>query len=86
MRALFPSRPLKVLTGAFLVGSLLSVKGCALSFDDYPIGDLCAASEDAGFHPSTAPDPALRGCDAGMPPKDDANQGAAGAAGMDGGS
>jgi hypothetical protein len=44
---------------------------------------LCAASEDAGFHPSTAPDPALRGC-AGMPSKDDANHEGAGAAGMDG--
>ena len=86
MRALFPSKPLKVLTGACVIGGLLSVKGCALSFEEYPIGDLCAASEDAGFHPSTAPDPALRGCDAGMPAKDDASHEAAGAAGMDGGS
>jgi len=86
MRALLPHQAAKALTAACLVGSVLSVKGCALSFDDYPLGDLCAASEDAGFHPSTAPDPALRGCDAGMPPKDDANQGSAGAAGMDGGS
>jgi hypothetical protein len=83
MRALSRSKSLKVLAGVGLVGSLLSLKGCALSFDDYPIGDLCAASEDAGFHPSTAPDPALRGC-AGMPSKDDANHEGAGAAGMDG--
>lgn len=68
-----------MLTGAGLIGSALSVKGCALSFDDYPIGDLCAASEDAGFQASTAPDPALRGCDASAP----ANE-SAGAAGMDG--
>jgi len=84
MRALRHSHAVKLLAFACLVGTLLSVKGCALSFDDYPVGDLCAASEDAGFQPSTAPDPALRGCDAGMPPKDEANQGSAGAAGMDG--
>jgi hypothetical protein len=56
-----------------------------LSFDDYPEADLCAASSDAGIHPSTAPDPALRGCDAGPPPKADSGQEElAGAAGMDG--
>jgi hypothetical protein len=84
MRALLHRKAVEVLAFACLLGGLLSVKGCALSFDDYPVGDLCAASEDAGFHPSTAPDPALRGCDAGIPPKDDVNQGVAGAAGMDG--
>ena len=86
MRALLHRKVFQVLAVACLVGSLLSVKGCALPFDDYPVGDLCEASEDAGFHPSTAPDPALRGCDAGAPVKDDTGQGAAGAAGMDGGS
>lgn len=85
MRTLMHRKALETLTGVCLVGGLLSLKGCALSFDDYPVGDLCAASEDAGFHPSTAPDPALRGCEAGMPAQDDASEGAAGAAGMDGG-
>lgn len=82
MRARRSSKPLKALTGLCLILGLASLKACALSFDDYPIGDLCAASEDAGFHPSTAPDPALRGCDAGMPTQEDASQ--AGAAGLDG--
>ncbi|HEX2672305.1 MAG TPA: hypothetical protein VHM25_15600 [Polyangiaceae bacterium] len=86
MRGLLHKYAVGMLALASLVGTVLSLKGCALSFDDYPIGDLCAASEDAGFHPSTAPDPALRGCDAGMAAKDDASSGAAGAADMDGGS
>ena len=72
------------LWGVCLGGCLLGVTGCVLSFDDYPEGDLCAASSDAGFKPSTAPDPALRGCDAGPPAHDDSNQEFAGAAGMDG--
>lgn len=76
----------KALAGACLVACLVGVKGCALSFEDYPEGDLCAASADAGFHPNTAPDPALRGCEAGPPPNEDANQGVAGAAGTDGAS
>ena len=84
MCALLRSKLLKALVGAASIGSLLSVKGCALSFDDYPIGDLCAASEDAGSQPSTAPDPALRGCDGSMPGNQDPNQELAGAAGMDG--
>jgi hypothetical protein len=37
-----------------------------LSFDDYPQADLCTASLDAGIRAQTAPDPALRGCDAGL--------------------
>ncbi|HYQ46599.1 MAG TPA: hypothetical protein VER11_31740 [Polyangiaceae bacterium] len=83
MRTRIRSRASKVFSGVCLSGCLLAVKGCALSFEDYPEGDLCAASADAGFHPSTAPDPALRGCDAG-PPGTEPNQELAGAAGMDG--
>ena len=83
MRAPLRRNAQKALMGACLLGAL-SVKGCALSFDDYPVGDLCVASEDAGFQPSTAPDPALRGC-GGMPAKEEPNQELAGAAGMDGG-
>ncbi|MEI9947451.1 MAG: hypothetical protein WDO74_00310 [Pseudomonadota bacterium] len=62
---------------------MLALKGCALSFEDYPEGDLCAAGIDAGIDPSTAPDPALRGCDAGPDDNEDAGE-VAGAAGMDG--
>jgi hypothetical protein len=78
------SNAVKALLGMCLLGCLFGVKGCALSFQDYPEADLCAASTDAGFQPSTAPDPALRGCEAGPPPTDDANEELAGAAGMDG--
>lgn len=75
------------LSGVCWVCGLLCSKGCVLSFDDYPAADLCAASSDAGFQPSTAPDPALRGCDAGtpVPVKEDSGQELAGASGMDGG-
>jgi len=78
MRAKVRSNP-RALSVACLIGALLGVKACALSFNDYPAGDLCAASHDAGFQPSTAPDPALRGCDAGSPANADA-----GASGTDG--
>ena len=76
----------KLLSSLGLAFGLLCLKGCALSFNDYPEGDLCAASTDAGFHPSTAPDPALRGCDAGasVDAHEDSSQAAAGAAGTDG--
>ncbi len=84
MRAKLRRKALKARSVVCLLGAMLSVKGCALSFNDYPVGDLCAASSDAGFQPSTASDPALRGCDAGTPPNADANQELAGAAGMDG--
>jgi len=83
MCAVLRGKALQWLSGLCLGVGLLCLKGCVLSFPDEPEGDLCAASEDAGFQPSTAPDPALRGCDAG-PPKDDANQELAGAAGVDG--
>jgi len=83
MRTLLRSKPVKGLAGACLIGGLLSLKGCALSFEDYPLGDLCAASEDAGFQASTAPDPALRGC-AGAAAKKDSNEAPAGAGGVDG--
>jgi hypothetical protein len=75
------------LSGVCWACGLLCLKGCVLSFDDYPEADLCAASNDAGFHASTAPDPALRGCDAGppAPAKEDSGQELAGASGMDGG-
>lgn len=45
--------------GAF---ALLLVGACVLPFDDYPEGDVCAAGPDP-----KAPDPVLRGCDAGTP-------------------
>lgn len=81
-------KALKWLSGVTLACALLCLKGCALSFEDYPEADLCAASSDAGIHPSTAPDPALRGCDAGPVAKKDSQQDPsqelAGAAGMDG--
>ena len=75
---------LKWLSGVCLACGLLCSKGCVLSFDDYPEGDLCAASKDAGITPSTAPDPALRGCDAGPPVTEDSGQELAGASGTDG--
>jgi len=84
MRAVVRGKALKWLRGVCLSGCLLGVKGCVLSFHDYPEGDLCAASSDAGFQPGTAPDPALRGCDAGPPANEDPNQELAGAAGMAG--
>jgi len=81
-------KALKWLSGVAGACALLCVKGCALSFEDYPEADLCAASSDAGIQPSTAPDPALRGCDAGAvatkDSQDDSNQELAGAAGMGG--
>ncbi|HYQ02693.1 MAG TPA: hypothetical protein VER96_28670 [Polyangiaceae bacterium] len=83
MRTLLRSKPVKGLAGVCLIGGLSCLKGCALSFEDYPLGDLCAASDDAGFEASTAPDPALRGC-AGMAAKEDSNRDPAGAGGVDG--
>jgi len=83
MPALDRSNVSRALIGGSLIAVLFAVKGCALSFDDYPVGDLCAASADAGFRPSTAPDPALRGCDAGTSTTDD-DRAAAGASGADG--
>jgi hypothetical protein len=83
-------KALKWLSGACCACALLCVKGCVLTFDDYPEGDLCAASNDAGIHPSTAPDPALRGCDAGAPApepdagEEDSGKELAGASGMGG--
>jgi|GEM_PF-1640001 len=83
MRTVVRGKPLKWLSGACLTGSLLCLKGCVLSFPDLPEGDLCAASADAGFQPSTAPDPALRGCEAGPPPNEDSSPETAGAPGME---
>jgi hypothetical protein len=85
MRARVRSRAPRALSSACLLAALLGVKACALPFNDYPAGDLCAASKDAGIEPRTAPDPALRGCDAGTPAKTESNQELAGAAGTDGG-
>ncbi len=80
-------KALKWLSGLCGACALLCVKGCLLSFDDYPEADLCAASRDAGIHPGTAPDPALRGCDAGPPAPvaEDSGQEFAGASGTEGG-
>ena len=84
--AVVRNKAFKWLSGLCGACAVLCVKGCALSFDDYPEADLCAASSDAGFKPSTAPDPALRGCDAGPPAPIKADSGeSAGASSMDGG-
>src|SRR3954470_5086424 len=52
-----------------LVGGLalciLGAPSCLLSFDDYSEGDVCDAGRDAGIRFRSAPDPVLRGCDAG---------------------
>ncbi|MEI9935854.1 MAG: hypothetical protein WDO69_01390 [Pseudomonadota bacterium] len=79
-------KALKWLCGLGVTGAFLCLKGCMLSFDDYPAADLCAASNDAGIDPSTAPDPALRGCEAGPPApvNEDSGQGTMGASGMAG--
>ena len=77
-------KALRWLIGACLACAFTCLKGCVLSFHDYPVADLCAASRDAGIRPNTAPDPALRGCDAGRAANADPNQELAGAAGMDG--
>jgi len=71
-------------SGVCGVCALGCVKGCVLSFHDYPEADLCAASRDAGIPPNTAPDPALRGCEAGAPAPVDPNAEQGGAAGMTG--
>ncbi len=42
----------------------LGVGACVLPFDDYPEGDVCEAGPDP-----KAPDPVLRGCDAGVEPE-----------------
>lgn len=44
---------------------LLGASSCLLSFDHYAEGDPCGAGRDAGIRLSRAPDPVLRGCDAG---------------------
>lgn len=61
-------------------------KACLLSFGDYAEGDVCAAGLDAGFRPNTAPDPVLRGCDAGPSAKksDEASASPDGAGGAGG--
>ncbi|MET0791010.1 MAG: hypothetical protein ABW061_05770, partial [Polyangiaceae bacterium] len=79
---------LVVRQGAFkwvLAGSvalcLLGAQSCLIPFDDYPEGDVCDAGRDAGVRLSTAPDPVLRGCDAGPEPEPEVNEEAAGAGG-----
>ena len=73
----------KWLVGA---GLALCATGCMLSFEAYPEADLCAAGLDAGLAGKAAPDPVLRGCDAGTQAADeDASLGQAGATAMDGG-
>ncbi|HEY3254904.1 MAG TPA: hypothetical protein VGJ91_13180 [Polyangiaceae bacterium] len=75
----------KALKYLLSVCALLCLKGCVLPFDDYPEGDLCAASKDAGIDANTAPDPALRGCVAGAPGEAAKIQEFAGTAGAGGG-
>ena len=57
-----------------LAGSLalLSINACYLTFEDYPVGDLCAAGRQV---PTADRDSTLRGC----------QYGAGGSAGADGG-
>ena len=76
---------LKLSFGVGLVLCATSASNCVLPFDDYPEGDVCAAGLDAGLRLRTAPDPVLRGCDAG-PQADDDDDASAGAAGTDGSS
>ena|SRR5450432_2062322 len=59
---------------------LLEASGCLIAFDHYAEGDACVAARDAGIQLSTAPDPVLRGCDAGPEPEPEpeASSGAAG--------
>ena len=59
------------LASAGAVLCALCFSACMLSFDDYAEGDPCAASLDAGIRTGTAPDPVLRGCDAGVPKNHD---------------
>ena len=67
---------------------LLGATGCALTFRDYPEGDVCEAALDAGLDLPTANDPVLRGCDAAVPPSNQqrtqADLGMAGSAGTTG--
>ena len=66
-----------------------AAQACLLPFDDYAEGDLCDAGRDAGIDLRAASDPALRGCDAGPTPKNDAdpaNESGAGASGAGGAS
>lgn len=68
----------------FLIGGsvlgMLGAPSCLLSFDQYAEGDVCDAGRDAGVRFRTAPDPVLRGCDAGRAPDQD-SAGSSGAAG-----
>ncbi|MEO6600748.1 MAG: hypothetical protein ABIQ16_12795 [Polyangiaceae bacterium] len=57
---------------------VLGASGCLISFDHYGEGDVCDAGRDAGIRLATAPDPVLRGCDAGSEPEPEASRGAAG--------
>jgi hypothetical protein len=58
---------------------VLGTSGCLISFDHYAEGDVCGAGRDAGIHLRTAPDPVLRGCDAGPEPDSESSSGAGGA-------
>jgi hypothetical protein len=63
------------LVGAAFVALVMFFMGaCVLPFDDYPVGDVCEAGPDP-----EAPDPVLRGCDAGAEPVEEAQVNAAGA-------
>jgi hypothetical protein len=62
---------------------VLAASGCFLSFDHYAEGDVCDAGRDAGVRLSSAPDPVLRGCDAGPEPEPETSSGAAGTAGAE---
>ena len=77
----------KWLLACALVPCLLAASSCLVSFNHYAEGDVCAAGRDAGVQLKSAPDPVLRGCDAGPEPEPesdaepeaDSNGGAAGA-------
>jgi hypothetical protein len=77
----------KLWSRALLLVGVLGTKACLLSFDRYPEADPCLAARDAGVDPKNAPDPVLRGCEAG-PVTSEGNQDSqdslAGASGMGG--
>ena len=78
---------LKLGSRALLLVAVLGTKACLLSFDRYPAADLCQAARDAGVDPKEAPDPVLRGCDAGpvtSQDKQDSQDSLAGASGTGG--
>jgi hypothetical protein len=74
----------RILRWSLVGGSALCILGapsCLLSFDDYSEGDVCDAGRDAGIRFRGAPDPVLRGCDAGRASDPDSEASSSGASG-----